>query len=458
MNVAPTRLDIPAVPSDSGRAGAGRAAWYALWVLVALVVLRYIDQVVLTIGIEPMRKELALSDAQIGMVQGLGITLAAAIGGVPLAWLADRFGRTRVLALAVLFWSVATAVRTFSQGFGHVMGTTAGMAVAEAALMPIAYAIIPGVFKGRQLALANLILYACGALGYSVAMMAAGQVFRLIDAHPEVLPPFLRGLDSWRTASFMVGAIGPVFALLTLTIRAGASTPAQVQGATHPEGLTHYLRANGRALLAVYGSCGFAAIALGPLMAWLAPALARQFGLSPAQVGSQVGVLYLASSVAGIGLAGVLNRVLGRGARRLLPVRVGPLLTVIAAAVCGMLLMVESIQAIYAAVFVAVTLLVGFNSLMPTVYQLLTPEHLRARVMAVAFSVLALASAAGPIAVGVLSDRMFPGGRQLLMACAAIAAPFLLLSAALLRWGGNDIAATIELVERNDAVARERHP
>lgn len=69
--------------SESDKAPA--SAWLALAILVAVSICASLDRQVLTIALEPVRKTFALTDLQIGMLQGLGLTLAAAVGGVPLA-------------------------------------------------------------------------------------------------------------------------------------------------------------------------------------------------------------------------------------------------------------------------------------------------------------------------------------------------------------------------------------
>ena len=108
------------------------SAWLALAVLVVVSIFASIDRQVLTIALEPVRKTFALTDLQIGMLQGLGLTLAAAVGGIPLAWLADRFDRRVVLALCIIAWSAATAWRGFAADFSQLFLGTVGLALAEA--------------------------------------------------------------------------------------------------------------------------------------------------------------------------------------------------------------------------------------------------------------------------------------------------------------------------------------
>lgn len=435
---------------------ASKAAWFALWVLVAVCLLRWVDQVVLVIGTEPMKKALNLSDLQIGLLQGLGLTMAVAIGSVPLAWLADRTDRRLVLAGCILFWSAATAARGFSHSFEHIMMSTVGMSLADAGLYPIAYAIIALMFHGKQRITANLIFYAASSLGYSVAMALGGFVFAALDRHAAELPSMLQGLESWRTASFAVAIVGPLFALLVVFIRLNeeqpfARKPKAVGTSSAPGELRHYLRNNWRALVGVYGSAALGGMAFGPLLSWLPPAIARRYDLSPSEVGSNIGTMFLVSTMVGLGLAGLLNRFWGRRFGESLPVRTAPYLTAFSAIPLVAVAFVESANAVYAAVFLVLVPLIAFNAGMPTVYQGIAPRGLRATVMAGAMALTTPLVACGPILVGYVSDGVADRPNGLLLSCVAIGVPFTLLSAWLIHWAAKPIHATLEVVRRDDA-------
>jgi len=444
------------VPESAVVEKASKAAWFALWVLVAVCLLRWVDQVVLVIGTEPMKKALSLSDLQIGLLQGLGLTLAAAIGSVPLAWLADRTDRRWVLAGCVLFWSAATGARGISHSFEHIMVSTVGMSLADAGLYPIAYAIIALLFHGKQRVTANLIFYAAGALGYSVAMSLGGLVFAALERHAAQLPAILQGLDSWRTASFAVAIVGPLFALLVVFIRLDEHEPSArkreaVGTPSEPtQELRRYLRNNWRALVGVYGSAALGGMAFGPLLSWLPAAVARRYGLSPSEVGSQIGTMFLVSTIVGLGLAGLLNRVWGRRFGESLPVRTAPYLTAFSAIPLLAVAFVESANAVFAAVFLVLVLLIAFNAGMPTVYQGITPRGLRATVMAGGTALTTLLVSSGPILVGYVSDSVANRPNGLLLSCAAIGVPFTLLSAWLIHWAAKPIHAALEMVRRAD--------
>ena len=83
--------------------------WFALALLFLMYVINIIDRHIINILIEPIKADLALDDTQAGFVTGLAFALFYTVMGVPIAVLADRFHRTRLICLCSALWSLATA-------------------------------------------------------------------------------------------------------------------------------------------------------------------------------------------------------------------------------------------------------------------------------------------------------------------------------------------------------------
>lgn len=194
-----------------GAARAPTSAWAALGILVLVTVFACVDRQVLTILAEPMRHSLGLTDAQLGMLQGVGLTLFAAVGSVPLAMLADKFDRRLVFAGCILVWSVATAACGMAQSFGQLLLATIGIAVGEAGIVPIVYSMIPSLFSGSQCVAANFIYYGATIIGASLGMALGGAVYALLPAGSAALPLSMQAMETWRLALIAVAVPGPVF-------------------------------------------------------------------------------------------------------------------------------------------------------------------------------------------------------------------------------------------------------
>ena len=81
--------------SDTDARGAGAA----LVALSLIGLLNYMDRMVLAVLVEPIKRDLRLSDSDIGLVSGLAFALLYAALGLPLGRLADRRSRTVILTI-----------------------------------------------------------------------------------------------------------------------------------------------------------------------------------------------------------------------------------------------------------------------------------------------------------------------------------------------------------------------
>jgi MFS family permease len=441
------------ISSSAGAAGAPeasrapRSAWYALAVLVLVTIFGFVDRQVLTILTEPVRHSLSLSDVQIGMLQGLGLTLFAALGSMPLAWLADRYDRRVVLACCVLVWSLATAACGLAADFNHLLLATIGIAVGEAGLAPIIYAMIPSMFPERQRVTANFIFYGATVIGASFGLALGGVVYSLVPAIANQLPPFLQGMEAWRLAFLAVALPGPVFMLLVLSTRsrrtakpvAESGAQAQVRGTD----LLVYLRQNVRGVGAVCGSVAAMTIAFTPVMAWLPPALTRVYGVAPGEVGVRIGAILGIAGIGGIALATISSRIWRPRMGDMLAVKAGQLLSLAAAVPTALLYFADEPLLIYTVLFLISLAIICYSALLPGLYQSIAPNQLLARVVALAGICSAVASAIGPVLAGFLSDRLSGHPNGILLAVSLVSVPCLLLNTVLLRWAQAPLAATM---------------
>ena len=98
-----------------------RYRWLVLVVLMIVYTFNFIDRQILVILQEPIKAELSLSDAQLGLLTGFSFALIYVCAGIPIAWLADRSNRRNIVAGSLALWSGMTAlsgmVGSYSQLF-----------------------------------------------------------------------------------------------------------------------------------------------------------------------------------------------------------------------------------------------------------------------------------------------------------------------------------------------------
>src|SRR3546814_11957575 len=106
-----TTASVPATPASK------RYRYLVVAVLAVVYTFNFMDRQIMSILAEPIRKELGLSDAQLGMLPGLAFARFYTFFGVAVAWAADRFKRVWTMAAACGIWSVFTAARGFAHAF-----------------------------------------------------------------------------------------------------------------------------------------------------------------------------------------------------------------------------------------------------------------------------------------------------------------------------------------------------
>lgn len=147
-------------------------ARYTLAVLFAINLLNFYDRQIFGALAEPIRKQWALTDSQIGWL-ATAFTLLYALVGVPFGRLSDRWKRPQLLSLGVAVWSLLTAASGIAWSYGSLFVARLGVGVGEATCAPASNSLIgdlyPAERRARALSLFMLGLPLGGFLGYFVS-------------------------------------------------------------------------------------------------------------------------------------------------------------------------------------------------------------------------------------------------------------------------------------------------
>ena len=172
---------------------------YALGVLFVGYVINFIDRSILSLLLEPIKLELALSDTQLGLLGGLAFALFYTCLGIPIAALADRRSRVKILAISMVIWSAMTALCGLAGSFITLLLARIGVGIGEAGASPPSHSLISDYFPIEERATA-LSIYALGIpFGTMIGNFVGGW-----------------GADElgWRTTFFLVGAPGIFVAII----------------------------------------------------------------------------------------------------------------------------------------------------------------------------------------------------------------------------------------------------
>jgi len=201
---APSERPAAARPdSDRSAGSSGAYAAYALGLLTLINFFNYADRNVVFAVFEPLKRDLQLSDQQLGWL-GSAYIIVLSLAALPLGVLGDLRSRRAVIAWGVGLWSLFTSLGGAVRSFTQLFVCRAMVGVGEAGYGPVSQALIAEYFRERRRAL---------ALGiYSVGMALGG-----------VLGVWLGGLLAeaygWRLAFVWFGAPGLVLALLASQLR-----------------------------------------------------------------------------------------------------------------------------------------------------------------------------------------------------------------------------------------------
>jgi MFS family permease len=254
-----------------------------LALLLLAYILNFLDRQILGILAQPIKSSLGLTDAQFGALGGTAFALLYSILGIPLALLADRTGRSAVVAGSLAVWSGFTALCGTAAGFWQLFLYRVGVGVGEAGGVAPSYALIADYFPPERRARALAIF----SLGIPIGL--GGGAF--IGAH-------LAAWFGWRAAFVIMGALGVTLApFLRFVVRDLPRAPAAKQ-APIMDVFPIVARKPAFWLLAFGASasslCGYG------LALWTPSILMRSFNLDLVQAGN-----YLASLVVIGGCAGV---------------------------------------------------------------------------------------------------------------------------------------------------------
>lgn len=367
-------------------------AIYVLAVLSLITALNYYDRNLITILVEDIKRDLRLSDTEIGLLTGLGFALVYSIASIPIARYADNGRRVRVLGIALTVWSVMTAMSGFAGGFFSMLAARLGVGFGEAGGAPTTHAIVAETFSARRRATALGIIGLAGPIGLMTAMAGGGYIVEHYG---------------WRTA-FFVGAVpGVVLALLlVLTVR---ETRADSTGA---ERVQIRARQAVRILLGrkafVWVSVGMAIAGLGAFgaAAWAPAYLMRHFELSASQAGSLFSGAVGASMLASVVVGGVLGDWLSRRDARW-PFYLLAICFLVTAPMSVAMFMIDDLRLYFGLSIVSTFIGTLYLTPMYAAIQSLSGPGLRATGAAAFMLVVNLVGQGfGPVAVGGLSDLL----------------------------------------------------
>jgi len=178
---------------------------YVVWLLFSVYALNFVDRQLLTLLIEPIKREFKFSDTELGLLGGLAFALLYSTLGIPIARVADRKSRVAIITISLFAWSVFTALTGLVRGFWGFLFARVAVGIGEAGCSPSAYSLISDYFPPSRRSTA-ISIYSMGISGgVFLGFLVGGQVAQHYG---------------WRAAFYALGLPGIVLAVIVkLTLR-----------------------------------------------------------------------------------------------------------------------------------------------------------------------------------------------------------------------------------------------
>ena len=388
--------------------------WYVVIICMVAYILSFVDRQILSLMIEPIKADLMLSDTQFSLLQGLAFSLFYAFMGVPIAALADKKSRVKIISVGIAFWSLATAACGLSKNFIQMFLARLSVGAGEAALSPAFYSIVADLFPKHKLGRA-LGVYAIGAfIGSGLAFLIGGYVIGLLKDVSFITLPVIGEIKTWQLTFMIVGLPGVLLALLMiLTVREperkglkmdanGVAVKASFKNSMG------FIKTHRKTFFCHFIGFSFYTMMLYSLLGWAPAYYMRDFGLDASQTGYILGSIILVANTSGALFCGWLIDFFSKRGYSDAAIRAGAIGCAALIIPSVLFTQVNNMQLSFALIFVAM-----FFSTFPipasaAATQMLTPNQLRSQVSAKFLLISNLiALGVGTTAVALITDRYY---------------------------------------------------
>ncbi len=397
---------------------ASSTAWGFTVFLTFLYTLSLVDRFIIAFLAPSVRRDLHLSDLQLGLVQGFAFSILYSIAAVPLGTAVDRWRRTRLIAGAVAIWSAMTIACGLSTGFTSLLAARVGVGVGEAALTPASYSIFGDVFPARRLPLAASVYQLAPPTALACAAGLSALMLNAAGATGALVLPLIGPVQGWRVVLIGVGAPGLLMAIWSLAIKDPARRDCQRED--EPNEFGRFVRRNWRLHLVFMLAAMFSGLSAYAVSSWGPSISNRVLHWGPDHTAAALGGIALICGFAGNIVGGAFCAWLSsKRVVEQITIAIGCVMLV-QVVTSGALFFTQSDKVFVLAVSVTTLSAAVVATAATAALQIITPPGLRGRMTGLAlFISIGLGAGAGPFLVGAI-NTVFWNDKELMSALALV--------------------------------------
>jgi len=294
-----------ALAADRDGQAPARGATLTLWALVLIAVLNILDRKIIVILQEPLKRDLGLSDTQLGLLTGMAFAIVYVTVAFPFARYAERATRKHIIAGSLVVWSLLTAVTGLAQNFAHLVALRMGVAAGEAGSSPASHSMISDMFPPDRRVSAFALWSLAVPVGTMLGYGCGGLLYHWLG---------------WRGAMIAVGLFGIAIAPLVLLLREpkrGAFDNAKTAAVgVLPARQVMSILWKRKSLRYLLFGIGAHAFVLYIVLVWSPPFYIRVFGVGVAEISFYLAIVAGLAGGIGVWLGGWMARRLGAKDRR----------------------------------------------------------------------------------------------------------------------------------------------
>ena len=283
----------------------GYRSWL-LFVLLLVNVLNLADRQGIAATAPAFKAELHLTDGQLGVVQGLGFAIFYALFSLPLALMADRINRARIISACIGVFAVFAAACGLAQTFWQMMLFRVGIGSGDAGFGPPVSSLLGDHYPPSQRTSATTMIWLGAPIGAVTGAVLGGW--------------FAQNLG-WRSWFFALSVPALVMAAIAFfTLREPTRGMSDPQGLVvgRPPSLLTVLKflLSKRSFVHILIGAALAATAMNGIGQFLARFLVSNRHVGFAEAGQILGTISGVSMATGLALGGFGMDWLGESDRR----------------------------------------------------------------------------------------------------------------------------------------------